>query len=87
MKNHEVIIRPVITEAVWDLIETENKMVFEVAKNANKQIVKRSVQELYNVKVRRVRTMITPAGIKRAICELEEGYLASDLATELNLFG
>lgn len=87
MENHEVIQRPVITEAVYDLIETDNKVVFEVSKKANKPVIKRAVEELYNVKVAKVNTLITPFGIKRAICTLEPEYSASDLATELNLFG
>lgn len=87
MQNHEVIIKPVITEAVWDMIEVENKIVFEVVKAANKYVIKRAVEELYNVRVSKVRTHITPLGIKRAICTLTPEYQASDLADDLNLFG
>ena len=29
MENHEIIAKPVITEAVYDLIEIENKIVRE----------------------------------------------------------
>jgi large subunit ribosomal protein L23 len=87
MENYEVIIRPVITEAVYDLIELDNKIMFEVAKAANKPIIKKAVEELYNVRVTKVRTYITPLGVKRAVCTLRPEYSASDLATELNLFG
>ena len=87
MENYEVIFKPVITEAVYDLIETQNKIVFEVSKKANKFIIKKAVEELYNVKVSKVNTLITPRGVKRAYCSLTPEYSASDLATELNLFG
>ena len=87
MENHEIIMRPVITEAVYDLIEVENKIVFEVHKAANKYMIKRAVEELYNVRVKKVNTLITPRGVKRAICALTSQYSAYDLATDLALFG
>lgn len=87
MENHEIISKPVITEAVYDLIEVENKIVFEVHKAANKYMIKRAVEELYNVRVKKVNTLITPRGVKRAICALAPQYSAYDLATDLALFG
>lgn len=87
MELNKIIRKPVITEAVYDLIEDQNKIVFEVSKNSNKFTIKAAVEELYNVKVKKVNTLITPRGIKRAICTLQAEYSASDLATELNLFG
>lgn len=87
MEPFEVIIKPVITEAVYDLIETQNKIVFEVFKKANKFHIKKAVEDMYNVKVKKVNTLITPRGVKRAICTLTPEYNASDLATDLNLFG
>ncbi|MCY3412776.1 MAG: 50S ribosomal protein L23 [Candidatus Heimdallarchaeota archaeon] len=87
MEDHEVVLRPVITEFVYDLIEKENKIMFEVAKDANKYVIKRAVQNLYNVRVEKVNTYITPKGIKRAICKLQEAYNAYDLAVDLSLFG
>ena len=87
MEDHEVIIRPVITEKVYDMIEEEGKIVFEVAKNANKYVIKRAVENLYNVKIQKVNTLITPRGVKRAICKLTDDYNAYDLAVDLSLFG
>ncbi len=87
MEIHEVIFKPVITEAVYDLIEAENKIVFEVSKKANKFDIKKAVEEMYKVKLVKVNTLITPRGVKRAICKLTAEYNASDLATDLNLFG
>ncbi len=86
MENHEIIIRPVFSEAVYDQIVEQNKIIFEVAKGANKFQIKRAVQELYNVKVEKVNTLITPYGKKRAIVKLAKEYPAADLAVELNLF-
>jgi ribosomal protein L23 len=87
MENHEIIIKPAITEKIYDEIEFQNRIYFEVNKNANKYQIKRAVQELYNVRVLKVNTYITPLGVKRAICKLAAEDSASELATDLNLFG
>ncbi|MCH8907902.1 MAG: 50S ribosomal protein L23 [Candidatus Heimdallarchaeota archaeon] len=87
MQLNQIIRRPLITEKIYDQIEKDNKIVFEVGKMANKFMIKAAVEELYKVKVRKGNTLITPLGVKHAICALEPEYSASDLATELNLFG
>lgn len=58
MKNlHDVIIGPLLTEKGTLLKEQENKVLFKVAKDANKIEIKRAVEELLNVKVEKVRTI------------------------------
>ena len=52
----EVIIRPVVTERSFKLME-ENKYTFEVAKNANKYQIRDAVEELFDVHVTSVNTM------------------------------
>ena len=52
----EVIIRPVVTERSFKLME-ENKYTFEVAKNANKYQIRDAVEELFDVHVTNVNTM------------------------------
>ena len=42
-----------------------NEYVFEVEKKANKHTIKSAVEELFKVKVERVRTMIMPGKIRR----------------------
>ncbi|MHA2252719.1 MAG: 50S ribosomal protein L23 [Candidatus Kariarchaeaceae archaeon] len=87
MELNKIVRKPVITEKNYELIEEQNKIVFEVSKRSNKFQIKAAVEELYNVKIKKVNTLITPHGVKRAICTLFPEYSASDLATELNLFG
>ncbi|RKZ20011.1 50S ribosomal protein L23 [bacterium] len=52
----EVIIRPVITEKATRLKEL-NQYVFEVHPDANKHEIKKAVEELFKVKVKKVRTI------------------------------
>ena len=53
---HGVLRRPVITEKSTAAVEHLNAYVFQVDPRANKLEVKRSVEELFNVKVVKVNT-------------------------------
>ncbi|PDM27032.1 50S ribosomal protein L23 [Candidatus Bathyarchaeota archaeon B24-2] len=85
MKAHEIILYPLMTEEASRLIETENKLVFIVDRRANKKEVKRAVEELYDVKVEKVNTCITPKGLKKAFVKLEPTYKAADVAIKLGI--
>lgn len=61
---HEIIVRPMITERAAIMKETQNKVVFEVAVDANKNDIKRAVEELFEVTVLAVRTMNVRGKIK-----------------------
>ena len=56
MKSHEIIRRPIVTEKSTGMRETANVIAFEVNPAANKIDVKRAVEELFSVKVDKVRT-------------------------------
>nr|MDO8091441.1 50S ribosomal protein L23 [Candidatus Sigynarchaeota archaeon] len=83
---YKVIIRPVTTESALELIESENKLVFLVDRRANKPTIKRAVEELYDVKVEKVNTLILPGGKKKAYVKLSPEYSAIDVATEIGVF-
>lgn len=57
MKNaRDIIIRPIITEHSYDMIE-KNKYTFEVARDANKVEIAKAVEEIFDVNVTKVNTM------------------------------
>ncbi len=60
----EIIIRPLITERAAILMERDNKVLFEVAVTANKNDVKRAVEEIFDVTVEAVRTMNVKGKVK-----------------------
>ncbi len=65
MRNaHDVLIKPMVSEKSMGLIE-ENKYCFLVDKNANKIEIKHAVEELFNVKVENVATLILKGKVKR----------------------
>ena len=52
----DIIIRPIITEHSYDLIEM-NKYTFEVARDANKIEIAKAIEELFGVTVKKVNTL------------------------------
>ena len=51
-----IIIRPIITEHSYDMIEM-NKYTFEVARDANKIEIAKAVEEIFGVTVKKVNTL------------------------------
>lgn len=54
----KVIIKPIVTEKMTELGEKLNRFAFVVDKKANKLQIKDAVEELYNVNVESVNTMV-----------------------------
>ena len=65
----EVIIRPVITEHSYDMME-KNTYTFEVAKDSNKVEIRQAVEAIFNVKVVRVNTINVKSKPKRVRYQL-----------------
>ncbi|RDE15862.1 MAG: 50S ribosomal protein L23 [Candidatus Thorarchaeota archaeon] len=86
MDPNEIIIRPVVTEASLGAVDSQNKLVFYVARSANKNTIKWAVETLYDVVVEKVNTLIMPDGRKKAILRLSPEYSAADVATKLGIF-
>ncbi len=82
---YSVLIRPVASEKAVGMIERENKLVFIVQRKANKHMIKRAVEEAFDVKVESVRTLITPQGLKKAYVKLKPEFKASDVASRLGI--
>jgi len=58
LDSYNIIRRPIITEKGMAGVERKNQYPFEVAVGANKEEIKRAVQEVFSVRVVKVRTMI-----------------------------
>lgn len=61
MRTSEILVRPRITEKVNTQMEKMNRYTFVVDKRANKDEIKKAVEEFYGVKVANVNTSVTPA--------------------------
>ena len=84
--NFKIIIKPLVTENTFDLIERENKLVFYVERKANKNQIKTAIERIHRVKVLKVNTLITPNGRKKAFVKLHPDNSAADLAIDLGIF-
>ena len=85
-RHYDVIVAPVVTEKATVASE-HNKVVFRVAAKATKPQIKEAVEKLFDVKVKRVNTLVrkgkvkayrgsvgTQSPSKRAVVTLEEGH-------------
>ncbi len=54
---YDVLLSPLLTEKGTQLKEKDNKVVFRVARDANKIEVKKAVEEVFKVKVDNVATI------------------------------
>ncbi len=85
MDPNKVILRPVVSEAALARMERNNELTFIVDRRASKPIIKKAFEELYEVKIERVNTCITPRGEKKAYIKLLPEYKASDLAAKMGI--
>lgn len=85
LATNEVIKYPLLSEDAVTLLEAENKITFVVNIKSDKHDIKRAVQELYEVRVENVNTLITPEGEKKAFVKLTPDFKAADLAVRLGI--
>lgn len=86
MDSTEILIRPVITESTFNLIESENKLVFIVDRKANKKMIKGAIEKTYSVKCEKINTVVTPRGEKKAYIRLDKANSASEVANKMGIF-
>lgn len=85
LASHEVVRYPLLSEDAVTLLEAENKITFIVDIRSDKHDIRRAVEELYEVRVDQVRTLITPEGEKKAFVKLTPDFKAADLAVRLGI--
>jgi len=77
-------MKPIVTEKAVMMIERENVLTFETDKNKTRDEIKKEVEELFEVKVERVRTLVRD-NKKCTYVKLKKEFLAIDVATKLGL--
>ncbi|MBI2135081.1 50S ribosomal protein L23 [Candidatus Woesearchaeota archaeon] len=84
MDPHKIIKYPLSTEKSIRLMESQNKLVFVVEIDADKDMIKKAVEEMFKVGVDNVKTFVRK-GEKRAYVRFSEKNPAIDIATQLGL--
>ncbi len=74
-----------MTEKSVALIEKENKIAFMVDRKVDKKQIKEAVEKVFEVKVDKVNTVITPKGEKKAFVKLKPEFKAIDVAVKLGI--
>jgi len=64
-KEHQTIIRPIISEKSTKAREKENQFFFEVTKTATKPEIKKAIEKLFDVKVDSVNISVQFGKMKR----------------------
>jgi large subunit ribosomal protein L23 len=85
-RHYDIIVSPVITEKAT-MASDRNQVVFNVAMDATKPQIKDAIEKLFDVKVKKVNTLVRKgkmkvfrgmigmkSNIKRAVVTLEEGH-------------
>lgn len=85
-RHYDIIVSPVITEKAT-MASDRNQVVFNVSMDATKPQIKEAVEKLFDVKVKKVNTLVRKgkmkvfrgmigmkSNIKRAVVTLEEGH-------------
>jgi large subunit ribosomal protein L23 len=85
LDTYQVIRYPLMTEVSSRLLESENKLVFIVNIASSKKDIARAVEELYEVKVEKINTVITAQGRKKAVVKLHPDFKAVDVAIKLGI--
>ena len=77
-------MKPVVTEKAVMMIESQNVLTFETNKEHTKGDIKKEIEELFDVKVEKIRTIIR-LNKKYAYVKLKKEFPAIDLAMKLGL--
>jgi ribosomal protein L23 len=82
---YKVLLSPLSTEKSIRHVEFNNTLVFSVALGMNKFDVRRAVEELFKVRVKKVKMHNSFNGGKRAFVKLAQGSSAADVSADLGL--
>ncbi len=82
---YDIVRKVVVTEKATRQMEFENKLVFQVTREATKPIIKLLVENELGKEVKSVNTVNDINGNKKAIVTLKEEGAASELASKLGL--
>jgi len=85
MDPYKIILHPFVTEKSMNQMEKNNALEFIVKRNADKNQIKKSVEQLFDVKVKSVNTRISQNG-KHAIVTFMPEFKAEDIGMRIGVF-
>ena len=82
---YQIVKYPLVTEKSVLMLEKEGKITLIVVRDASKSDIKKVVEEKFGVKVKKVNTLNTPRGDKKAIITFYNKDDAIKVATSLGI--
>ncbi len=77
-------MKPIVTEKAVMAIEKENVLTFETEMKRTKEEIKKEIEELFDIKIEKIRTLIQ-GNKKYVMVKLKKEFPAIDIATKLGL--
>ena len=77
-------MKPIVTEKAIMMIENQNVLAFEVGRNMSKPNIRKEIEDLFEVKVQKIRVM-NKGNKKNVYVKLKKEFPAIDVATKLGL--
>ncbi len=85
MDPYNIIYHPYVTEKTMNFMEKNNALEFVVKRDANKKQIKQAIENMFEVKVKNVKTRITKNG-KHAIVRFMPEFKAEDIGMRIGIF-
>ena len=79
-----MILKPIATEKAVMMIESQNVLTFSLEMNKTKKDIKKEFEEVFDVEVEKIRTLIK-WNKKYAYIKLKKQFPAIDIATKLGI--
>jgi large subunit ribosomal protein L23 len=80
----KIQLKPVVTEKAVMMIESQNILTFQTGKEAVRNEIKREIEDLFKVKIEKIRTLIR-GNKKYVYVRLKPQFAALDIATKLGI--
>jgi len=77
-------LKPIVTEKAVMMIETQNMLTFSAEKKARKDEIKKELEELFKIKIEKIRTLVRN-NKKYIYVRLKKEFPAIDVATKLGV--
>ena len=85
MDPYDIVYHPYVTEKTMSFMEDNNALEFVVKRNTNKILIKKAIEQMFDVKVKNVNTRITKTG-KHAIVIFMPEFKAEDIGMRIGIF-
>jgi len=85
MDPYKIIYHPYVTEKTMSFMENNNSLEFIVKRDADKNTIKKAIEDMFEVKVENVNTRIKKTG-KHAIVKFMPEFKAEDIGMRIGIF-